>query len=100
MFGYDKNTILESLKGLRFDLCSYLGSTCDCKFGYKSSGKKLGMHSMFDSGEQTGCPELYVVIDLLSQMTDAEFEEILIRRMLALKLAVMEEIEKIGEIKS
>jgi hypothetical protein len=58
-------------------VCAYLGSTCDCKYGYKGTERKGG-----PVGEQNGCPELRTVEFLLSQMTQDEFEVIIGRNRL------------------
>ena len=43
---------------------------CDCKYGYSGKG---------GYGEDTGCPELRCVVELLSLMTDDEYEKIMAR---------------------
>jgi len=42
---------------------------CDCKYGYD------------ESGEQTGCPELRCVSELLKLITDEEYTKIMARRL-------------------
>lgn len=68
--------IAETLEKLRYDICCYMSHNfCDCKFGYPG-GHKL---QVSQAGEQTGCPELRVVLALLRNMTDEEYGRILSR---------------------
>lgn len=52
------NELIQALRLARKSCCAYMGDTCDCKFG--ASG----------TGEQTGCPELYALIDELEGKGD------------------------------
>jgi hypothetical protein len=56
--------------------CVYMGNKnhCDCKFG----GDDLG--TMYAGGESYGCPELRVCIQLLNNITDKEYKEIMNRK--------------------
>ena len=69
MFGTSKEKLIKSLNDMRNDVCAYGSNTkfCDCKYGYAPrSSTKFG-------GENTGCPELRMIISLLEAMTEEEF---------------------------
>lgn len=56
---------IDTLEAIRSRLCPYPGPTCDCKFGMAMTG----------TSEQTGCPELRSVIDLLRERLETQPEE-------------------------
>lgn len=74
-------------------VCGYRGDRCDCKFGIRvkmvprtvtqhkaATPLVVKMEEVIDhTSEQTGCPELYVVMDLLAKLTKREFND-LVRR--------------------
>jgi hypothetical protein len=71
MFCGKKQDIEKVIEFIRKDICCYMGNHCDCKYGY--NGKK-------DYGsEQTGCPELRTILELLKNMSEYEYNEILSR---------------------
>ena len=62
--------------------CSYLGYTCDCKYGTVErlnnvelkdilAPKSINRHH---HGEETGCCELWSLIEVFDKMTDIEFK--------------------------
>lgn len=68
MFFTDKEKLIKSLSILQKEKCCYSGgNTCDCKYGYP--GQIIN-----GAGEQTCCPELSSVIEILSNMTNEEYE--------------------------
>jgi hypothetical protein len=79
MFVKGKKELLETMVLLQRNHCSYdfyridheskPPIMCDCKYGFV--GKT--------NGEQTGCPELRCVVELLKAMTDEEYGNILSR---------------------
>ena len=77
MFIVSKDRIIKSLDSLQKNSCAYFGpkgrgtGRCDCKYGYDGSNH---------SGEQTGCPELRSVVELLYKMTDKEYTRIHARK--------------------
>lgn len=84
MFYRNKENIVATLEKLRQDVCCYMSPTfCDCKYGYESKGK-FNVHH----GEHTACPELRCALAVLNKMTDAEYEEIINRKMAAADLNI------------
>lgn len=85
-FYHDRKEIFNAIYIMRREKCCYDSSfalngidgiepsTCDCKYGYP--GQKIN-----GIGEQTGCPELRCVEDLLKNITDKEYEKIMYRSM-------------------
>ena len=72
MFCGRKNEVESAIEILRKEVCAYGGySYCDCKYGYK--GKEVV------GAECTCCPELSTVITLLRNMTQDEYNAILVR---------------------
>jgi hypothetical protein len=76
MFYGDKTQVKYSLHLLQRRVCEYDGMLresppkfCDCKYGYDSTGR----------AEQTCCPELRTVVELLGKMTEEEYNDILKR---------------------
>jgi hypothetical protein len=77
MFYKDRETLLEVLTKMQREHCQYdmfsfdpsrnPPDFCDCKYGYNKRG------------EQTGCPELRCIVQLLSNITDDEFYDIMDR---------------------
>ena len=69
-------------------LCSYLGYSCDCKYGIGDDLKDKSIEEIrrpkdlkddllpTGGSEKTGCPELWNIIDMFCWMTDEEFEMI------------------------
>lgn len=55
--------ILHEIRKKR--VCSYTGWMCDCKFGAE--------HINNCTYEDNGCPELWVVADIFTKMTEEEF---------------------------
>jgi hypothetical protein len=78
MFYGDKKLVTKSLHLMQRNVCCYdmghmsddQATFCDCKYGYNPKEKW---------GEQTGCPELRTVVELLNKMTEEEYTEILNR---------------------
>lgn len=52
--------LIESLERVRKGLCTYMGPTCDCKYGFPSDIRP--------GTEQTGCPELRDAIGFLRNL--------------------------------
>ncbi len=71
---FTKNQLIESLEVIRRSICSYMGFHCDCKYGIDE--KALRSHV----GERTGCPELRFTMDLLTELIEDEFDELVKRR--------------------
>lgn len=68
-----KKQIIEVLEKLRkHKVCAYVGDRCDCKFG----GEGLGPNK-WNSGESNGCPELRQAIEILSELTDDEYNKLI-----------------------
>ena len=77
MFSISKEKLIDSLSKMQRKACSYdmniplnPPSFCDCKYGY--DGKKYG--------ENTGCPELRLVVHILENMTDHEYASLFNRK--------------------
>ena len=69
-----RQQIVTGLKNLRHNVCCYIGDQCDCKYGIQKINKMDPEKVLYrDSGEQTGCPELYFAIGILESMTDSEY---------------------------
>jgi len=65
---------LESIRKNR--LCSYVGKTCDCKYGFEKVSSKGNTFDKFRHyGEQTGCPEMRDLMSLLNEIPDYVFLE-------------------------
>ena len=67
---YDRPEILVALEAVRRHACCYSDGTkdarpCDCKFGVKIPFK--------EGYENTGCPEMRVIIAMVLSMTDEEW---------------------------
>lgn len=73
----NKEIYISTLKKIREKICGYVGTTCDCKFGFASKGT---------DSEKTGCPEIRCLIHLLEVMTEKEFQTILKRAANRLKI--------------
>ncbi len=81
-----RDGLLSAVKAVRKHcVCGYRGDRCDCKFGIKTkqvpsphNPEKL-VDEIDRISEQTGCPELYTVIGLLSVMTKAEFDRLIVK---------------------
>jgi hypothetical protein len=94
MFGVTKDELIRGLENLRLRLCCYSPQpTCDCKYGIdwvekpteeemkekpewaqRRMRKYLSQQqSLIGMGEQTGCPELRQVINILKNMSSEEF---------------------------
>lgn len=67
-----KNKISLVVNKVRKSRCCF-AYKCTCKFG----GEHIGTGWM--GGDQKGCPELKVCIDLLNKITHKEYKEILSR---------------------
>lgn len=80
MFIPDKKELLRNLRKLQRGICVYNSEEfCDCKFGATNLDKMKG-------GEETGCPEVRTVILLLENMTEDEYRELAIRKIVRNKL--------------
>ena len=73
----DKFQVREVVRLMQRKVCCYDGlfretppRFCDCKYGWTNESR---------TGEQTGCPELRTVVELLGKMTEAEYNKILER---------------------
>jgi len=52
-------------------ICAYAGSRCDCKFGIQEEAyNKYG-------GEQNGCPEMRVLINILEHISEDAWKDAL-----------------------
>jgi hypothetical protein len=77
-----RQQIIEALKIIRQQVCAYgspHGRMCDCKFGLNKDNvakDNMGIPQVTCGSEQTGCPELYSVIGIIENMSDAELERI------------------------
>jgi len=64
-----RQDLIDAVEQIRKTCCKYLsgieGGFCDCKFGMADFGK--------NTGEQTGCPELRMVVRLLETMSDETY---------------------------
>jgi hypothetical protein len=60
-----QHELLEALQRMQVEACTYMGSTCDCKYG--AGGR----------GEETGCPELRTCIALVRSMNVGQYSELL-----------------------
>lgn len=90
MFIEGRENILKVIKLLQRSHCCYdmlFRETpppfCDCKYGF--TGEK-------HIGEQTGCPELRCVVNLLENITDEEYKEISMRKLNAISIKELEGI--------
>jgi len=78
MFGIEKKELEENLENLRKNICCYMGPTCDCKYGVEDRAKKdeiLCASFVPYGGEHTGCPELRMVLRLLSVISEEDFND-------------------------
>lgn len=64
MFGIERDKLVKSLCKLAVSRCGYLGNKCDCK--YMSEDDK-------SNPEATGCPEIMMAAQIISNMTTQEF---------------------------
>ena len=78
MFYHSKNETRNVLHLLQRKACGYDGlfrenppPFCDCKYGWDNNSNAYS--------EQTGCPELRTVVELLDKMTEKEYNKILKR---------------------
>lgn len=71
MFYGKKEQVAKALSAMQKKVCCYVGEVCDCKYGFTG---EVGY------GEQTCCPELRTVVELLIKMTEEEYETILMRK--------------------
>jgi hypothetical protein len=79
--------LIKAVKTIRkLCLCGYRSDRCDCKFGIRAdievssiTGREQETINRDSGGEQTGCPEMYVILELLSKLTKKEFDEIMRR---------------------
>jgi hypothetical protein len=81
MFYGNKDECRNALHIMQRKVCEYDGfrkgnppSFCDCKYGYNENSRS--------GDEQSGCPELRTIIDLLDAMTEEEYCSILNRNIL------------------
>lgn len=58
-YGTTKQSLIDKIKHVRKERCSYVGDRCDCKLN-----------------GSTGCPELWAVGILLEGMSELEYEAI------------------------
>jgi len=84
MFALDRESIKKALHIMQRQHCSYDMMSvradtrdapppmCDCKYGYGVDVERFG--------EKTGCPELRCAVELLSLMTDDEYNSIIKRQ--------------------
>lgn len=70
---YNRQELIEKVEKIRESLCNYMEPLCDCKYGAGSVGKPY-------NGEDSGCPELYDVLEILKTMTDEEYKNLSYRR--------------------
>lgn len=73
MFGIEKEILVKSLEKVRRRLCCYHPNApfCDCKY--------IGEDATYPDptgGENTGCCEVRMAINLIHVMTDEEFNEL------------------------
>ena len=69
MFSISREELINNLKKLRRTLCGYTGENyCDCKYGCSNEG------------EETGCAELRLTIQILEQIPEDYFKYLLDKR--------------------
>jgi len=89
----DKDSLIKFLHYIRKSHCCYVNHVCDCKYGLADSvneieisdiihnkglydeGSKLHKLRTDYTGEQTGCPELFTIIDGIERMDKKEFDK-------------------------
>ena len=60
---------IELLEAVRAgNVCSYVGKSCDCKYGRMRAAKAS------HASEQTGCPELRDLAAMLGALSDKDWE--------------------------
>jgi len=89
MFFITRQELINNLLLINARACAYtlppmtgepvrVASRCDCKYGSRDAPDLIGL-GRASSGEQTGCPELRTVRNLLEKMTNAEYSVIMER---------------------
>ena len=78
MFGVNQKRLLSGLENIRGRICCYFGDTCDCKYGI---GKMQSPAQKFEMprGEQTGGPEVRMAMELLSALSEEEFNSLCLK---------------------
>jgi hypothetical protein len=71
MFYPPRQQLLKTLKEMQRKQCCYIGHPCDCKYG------ATDMLEGHWGGEQTGCPELSCCIQILTLLTDKQYEKLM-----------------------
>ena len=72
-----RDGLIAALKAVRkHRVCGYMGDRCDCKYGFTEAPD--GSRPQCGS-EDTGCPELYEAIGLLSALSQADFDRLFIK---------------------
>ena len=82
MISINKTKLILSLERMRTKLCAYIKQPCDCKFIEDDTRNDLLCRG-FEQG--SGCPEISLIIRLLSVMTDEEYKSISNRKELPKK---------------
>lgn len=68
---YPKLYLMMRIKQIQASICSYNGSfKCDCKYS---------IDNIHLSGEHSGCPECYLLMDFFSAMTEKEYNRVIAR---------------------
>jgi hypothetical protein len=68
-----RDYVLKAIEHARRCCCGYVGGLCDCKYGHPFSSKGPGSRG---SSEQTGCPEMYDLADVIRAITPHEWARI------------------------
>ena len=67
---HDVYTIIELIRYK--NVCTYMGSRCDCKFGILNKEHKKGF---FNTSESNGCPELREIISIIEYIPQATWDK-------------------------
>ncbi len=73
---FTRESLIEALEAARRKTCCYSDGKkdarpCDCKYGATTP--------ISPSSEQTGCPELRIMVGLLKSLSDREYEILAVR---------------------
>ena len=75
----NKEELLKSLEQHRKNICLYMSPNyCDCKYG--GPGDKYDEDDRRNRGEQSGCPELRTVMEIIRALSEEQIEELLASR--------------------
>lgn len=92
MFAANRTELLEFIAAAGIDACLYtmpgatpeqwLGKRCDCKYGLRGGMVRKPDGTLVErlaGGEQTGCPELRSLYVALQQLSDTQWEELIVQ---------------------